>query len=129
MEVRQTILIDCPAHAVYAAFTDADEHAEITGAAAHIDPRVGGAYGSYDDAFLGEFTHLDPDHRIVMQWRSTDEDWPDDHWAVISLGLEQSSDGTTIEFVASDVPSEFAEAVDQLWEEMFWQPMQRALAI
>jgi activator of HSP90 ATPase len=128
MDIHQTITIDCPAHAVYQAFTDEDEHAEITGAPASIDPTVGGAYSAYNDELTGEFTRLVPDELIVMEWRAEMEGWPPDHYAIASIELIQSSDGTTVEFILTDVPPDCVEAVDEGWRDYYWEPMGRYFA-
>jgi activator of HSP90 ATPase len=121
--IRQTIVFDCPAHAFYATFLDAGEHAEITGAPAAIYPHVGGSYMAYGGEVRGQFTRLIEDQLIVMRWRPTLAAWPEDHYAVLAMELYQSSDGTTVEFEISEVPGELAEAIAASWEELFWQPL------
>jgi activator of HSP90 ATPase len=123
--IRQTITVDCPAHAVYEAFMDQEEHAELTGAPAIIQNQVGGDYSAYNDELVGEFTELVPDELIALAWRSTMPDWPEDHFAEVSLELSQSYDGTTIEFVASQVPSECVDAVVEGWQNYYWNPLIR----
>lgn len=127
--IHQTVIIDCPAHAVYDAFTDAGLHADITHADAEIDPQAGGIYSAYGGELTGEFSTLIPDRQIVMQWRSAMDGWPEDHYAVVNMEFFQSSDGTTIDFTLTDVPGEVAEAIEEGWYEFYWEPMQRALNI
>ncbi len=126
--IRQTIVFDCPAHAFYATFLDPTEYLEFTGAPATIEPHVGGRYAAYNGELAGEFTQLVEDQLIVMKWRSAMEGWPEDHQAVVSLELYQSSDGTTVEFEASDVPEALAPAIEAGWEELFWTPLQKHFA-
>jgi activator of HSP90 ATPase len=127
--VRQVLIFDCPAHAVYEAFTDVEQHEEVTGAEASIDAVVGGEYHAYDDELVGEFTLLDPDSRIVMRWRPEGvEGWPEGHFAVVAIELTQSSDGTTVEMDITDIPLSFGEAVDGWWQEYYWQPLEKLTA-
>lgn len=126
--VSQTVIIDCPAAAVYGFFVDAQEHSEITGASASIDPRPGGLFSSCEGEIDGQFTQLLPGELIVMKWRANLEEWPKAEYAVLSLELFQSSDGTTVEMLMTDVPESCAEAVDQIFYEYFWQPLQREFA-
>jgi len=126
--IRQTIVFDCPAHAFYATFLDASELTELTGVPATIEPHIGGRYSAYGGELTGQFTQLIEDRLIVMKWRSDLPDWPEDHDAVVSLELDQSSDGTTVEFEASDVPAELAPAIAAAWQELFWKPLQECFA-
>jgi activator of HSP90 ATPase len=123
--IRQTVVVDCPAHAIYEAFMNQTQHAELTGAPALIENRIGGLYAAYNEDLVGEFTKLVPDEWIVLLWRSEMPTWPEDHFAVISLELSQSYDGTTIEFTASDVPEQCADAIIEGWQDMYWEPLQR----
>lgn len=123
--VRQTITIDCPAHAVYSFFTDQEQHAEITGADATIDPVAGGQFSAYDGELTGEYTKLVLDQLIVMRWKSAMEEWPPEEYAVLSLEFLQSSDGTTVELIMTDVPEGCAEAVDAGWYDHYWEPLQK----
>lgn len=126
--IHQTVVFDCPAHAFYETFLDEDQHAEIIGSTANIQPYPGGNYQAFEDESQGEFTRLVPDRLIVMRWRSAMEGWPEDHFAVISMELFQSSDGTTVEFEMSDVPGELAPAVEEGWENLLWAPFLRHFA-
>ncbi|HUC87437.1 MAG TPA: SRPBCC domain-containing protein [Candidatus Saccharimonadales bacterium] len=121
--IRQTVVFDCPAHAFYAAFLDSSEHAEVTGAAAAIYPHVGGRYSAYNNELIGRFTQLVEDRLIMMQWRAAMPGWPEDHYATVVLELQQSSDGTTVEFEISDVPSELVAAIELGWQQLFWEPL------
>ncbi len=123
--LHQSIVLDCPAHAVYTAFTDSEEHAEITGLPASIEPEVGGEYTAYNGELQGVFTRLELDTLIVMRWKTVMPDWPEDHFAVVELELWQSSDGTTVEFTISDVPSACAAAVEAGWEDFYWEPLRK----
>ncbi len=126
--IRQTVVIDCPAHAVYEAFMDQDEHEELTGAPAVIEATVGGRYQAYNGDLEGEFTRLEPDRLIILRWRSQMPGWPEDHYAVVEMELIQSSDGTTVEFTASDVPAHCADSVEAGWTDYYWEPLGRRFA-
>jgi activator of HSP90 ATPase len=126
--IQQSVIIDCPAHAVYQFFTDSREHTELTKALADIEPRIGGNFSSYNGELQGQFTRLVPDEIIVMLWRSTMPDWPEEHFAVLSLELFQSGEGTTVEMTLGDVPGECLDAVEEGWQDYYWLPLQRAMA-
>jgi activator of HSP90 ATPase len=124
-KIRQDVIIDCPAHAVYEAFLNEDQHADFTGSNASIEPKVGGIYSAYDDDLSGEFMRLVPDQLIVMQWKSNMPGWPEEHFATVEMELFQSSDGTTVELNIVDVPAELAAEIEAGWREYYWEPLQR----
>jgi uncharacterized protein YndB with AHSA1/START domain len=66
--------IELPAspEAVYHAWLDSDKHAAFTGSPAHIDPVVGGKYEAWDGYISGVTRELQPPHRIVQTWRTTE---------------------------------------------------------
>lgn len=127
-DLHQSLVFDCPAHAFYETFLDEEEHAELTGATASIDPREGGHYAAFNYELTGEFIKLVPDELIIMNWRSNIEDWPEDHDALVRIELFQSSDGTTVEFEIIGVPEELAPAIEEGWQTLFWEPLQRHFA-
>ncbi|HVE80990.1 MAG TPA: SRPBCC family protein [Candidatus Dormibacteraeota bacterium] len=125
--IKQSVIFDCPAHAVYAAFMSEKKHAEFTHAPASIEPKVGGKYTAYEDGLVGEFIKLVPDELIGMKWRCVMDGWPEDHYSTITIELNQTSDGTELELTQTDVPDACEESIAAGWHEFYWEPMQELL--
>lgn len=126
--IHQSFVFDCPAHAFYDTFLSGEDLSEVTGSPASIEPYEGGIYAAFNGEIQGWLTRLHDDQEIAFDWRSTMEDWPEDHFAHARLELFQSSDGTTVEIEMTDVPTAFAPAIEAGWQELFWEPLQRHFA-
>ncbi len=110
---------------MYEALTSDEVTAEFTGAPAKIEAKVGGEYSAYNGDLEGEFTKLVPDELIAMRWRCIMDDWPEDHYSVVTIELFQSSDGTELQFMQSDIPAACVDEVAEGWMDYFWEPMQK----
>lgn len=126
--IKQVVDFDAPAHAVYEALTDADITAEFTEAPAEIEPVKGGKYSAFGGDLAGEFTRLVPDELLAMRWRAVMEGWPDDHYSVVTIELFQSSDGTELQFMQTDIPAPCVDDIAEGWMDYFWEPMQKHFA-
>jgi activator of HSP90 ATPase len=125
--ITQSVVFDCPAHAFYRAFMNEAEHEKFTQAAAHIEPKVGGAYTAYDEGLVGEFIRLVPDELIALKWRCVMDGWPEDHYSTVTIELHQSSDGVEVELIQTGVPEACYESIAAGWHEFYWEPLQELL--
>jgi uncharacterized protein YndB with AHSA1/START domain len=109
-------------NAIYDAWTNEDEHADMTGGDATFDPRVGGRFSAWDGYIKGTILELEPSRRIVQAWRTVDfpKDAADSRVEVL---LEPIADGTILTLRHSDIPDGQAADVELGWVEYYFEPM------
>lgn len=107
---------------VYKLLMDSKLHAEFSGSAAHINPKVGGKISAYDGYIEGKNIDLIPNKLIVQEWRGTD--WPEGVWSVATFALAKTPSGTKLTFTQTGVPVDHAADIAQGWKDFYWTPMQ-----
>ncbi|HME50937.1 MAG TPA: SRPBCC family protein [Candidatus Lokiarchaeia archaeon] len=108
---------------IYEAWLDSKKHSAMTdNTAASIDPEIGGKFTTGDGYIEGTFVELEPNHRIVQKWRTTDfsEDDPDSD---LEITLEETEGGTTLTLVQSNLPEDQVDAYHQGWIDFYFEPM------
>lgn len=108
---------------VYDALMDSKTHAAITGGAAKISKKEGGAFSAYDGYAIGKNIKLTEGKQIVQTWRAVDDTWPEDHDSEITFDLKKSPKGTEIQFAHKNVPADRAEEFKKGWIDFYWKPM------
>lgn len=111
-----------PPEKVYASWIDGAGHAEMTGAPASSDPRVGGAFSCWEGYISGTYTELVPARRIAMNWRTAQfpADAPDAH---VVVELWADGDGTKLVLTQSGSPADQVESYRAGWEQFYFSPM------
>jgi len=104
---------------------DSKKHAAFTGEEAKIDNTAGGAFTAYDNFIEGTTIELEPDKKIIQQWRAAD--WPEGHYSTAIFELSEKNGATTLHFTQENVPDTFAEDVADGWHEHYWEKMQSML--
>jgi uncharacterized protein YndB with AHSA1/START domain len=114
-------------HQIYLAWLDSETHSAFTGAQASIDARVGGQHAAWDGYIAGQILALDPDHRIVQSWRTTEfpDESPDSKLEIV---LEPVADGTRVHIRHTDIPDGQGEQYRQGWIDHYFNPLKRYLA-
>jgi uncharacterized protein YndB with AHSA1/START domain len=121
-EVVLTTLLPAPPDEIYAAWLDGGKHSAFTGAAATVDPRVGGRHTAWGGYIEGVTLELMPGSRIVQSWRTHDfpAGAPDSR---IELHLSVTIGGTRLTLKHSNIPDGDGETYRQGWEEYYFAPM------
>jgi activator of HSP90 ATPase len=123
--IYQTVSIKATPHEVYETLMDSKKHAELVGAEARINKKVGSKFSIYGGEIEGVNLELVPDTKIVQSWRYSD--WPEGHYSKATFLLEESKGGTKLTFTQTEVPEELYEDVAQGWKDYYWQPMKETL--
>ena len=107
---------------IYAAWMSSEGHTAMTGAEAHVDPRVGGDFDAWDGYITGRTLALEPGRRIVQSWRTSEFD--DTHEdSRIEVLLEPLGEGTRITIRHTNVPDGQTGYEEGGWQESYFDPM------
>ncbi len=123
--IVQKILFPASPRTVYELLMDSEKHRAFTGAAAAINPRVGGLFTAYDGYISGTNKGLVPNKKIVQEWQAAD--WPDGATSTATFELRKVKEGTLLLFTQTGVPSRFRQAISDGWYEHYWDKMKAAL--
>ena len=65
-------VLPASAERIYKAWLSSDEHAAFIGASAETSSEVGARFSMWDGYIEGVNEELEPSHRIVQRWRTTE---------------------------------------------------------
>lgn len=121
-----TILPGAPMQ-IYEAWTDGAKHAAMIGAAASVEPGVGGRFTAWEDYITGTTEELEPGRRIVQAWRTTQ--FPADASSSrVEIRLEPEASGTRVTIVHSEIPQGQGASYRDGWDEFYFKPMRKYFA-
>lgn len=94
----------------------------MTGGEAHIDPREGGDYDTWDGYIRGTTLTLEPFTRIVQSWRSAN--FTEEHAdSIIEVLFDGDDEGTRVIVRHSNVPEDQLGYEDGGWQKSYFDPM------
>src|ERR1039457_4495251 len=95
--------LSAPPETVYTAWLNGKQHGAFTGGKATVDARVGGALTAWDGYITGTTVELEPSHRIVQRWRTTEfpAGSPD---SLLEITLRPVATGTELTLVHTEIP-------------------------
>ena len=107
---------------IYAAWMSSEGHSAMTGAEAHVDPRVGGDFDAWDGYITGRTLALEPGRRIVQSWRTSEftEEHDDSQIEVL---LAPEGEGTRVTIRHTNVPDGQTGYEQGGWQESYFDPM------
>jgi uncharacterized protein YndB with AHSA1/START domain len=109
---------------VYGAWLSSEEHGAIIGASAETAPQVGARFSMWDGYIEGTNLQLEPYHRIVQSWR-TSEFPPGSPDSRLEIVLEEVEGRTRITLIHSSIPDGQGEGYQEGWVEHYFEPMKR----
>ena len=107
---------------VYLAWLSSELHSAMTGCEAVVDPVVGGQFSAWGDYIAGTTIELEPFHRIVQSWRTTQFN-DDDSDSTIEVTFDPSDTGTFITIRHSNVPDDHLGYENGGWQKSYLDPM------
>ena len=119
-----TVSTVLPASAMrlYEAWLNGEEHSAFTGAAAVVDASVGGAFSAWDGYISGTTIAMDPSHRILQAWRTT-EFPPESPDSRLEITFKEVEGGTRITLIHSEIPDGQGQEYEQGWRDYYFKPM------
>ncbi len=120
-EFTLTITLPAKAETIYKAWLSTKGHSAMTGSAAKVDGRAGGAFTAWDGYIWGTFLELEKNKKIVQAWRTSEfpEEAEDSHVEVI---FEEENGQTTLTLIHTNIP-EGQDSYKQGWEDFYFKPM------
>jgi activator of HSP90 ATPase len=109
---------------LYKAWLDSSEHSKFTGSKAVIDPSANGKFSAWDGYITGITVSLDPYHKIVQKWRTTDFDEKEEDSA-LEVTFERQKDKTKLTLRHYDIPEGHGDEYRKGWKDFYVEPMQQ----
>ncbi|HEY2526793.1 MAG TPA: SRPBCC domain-containing protein [Xanthobacteraceae bacterium] len=107
---------------VYDAWLDSAAHSEMTGGEARMSDAIGAEVSALNGYITGRNLQLIPGERIVQSWRTTQ--FADDHDdSVITVMLEERTEGALLTLVHSNVPDDQRSYEEGGWQSTYFEPM------
>jgi uncharacterized protein YndB with AHSA1/START domain len=107
---------------VYEAWIDSSSHRDFTGGNADIDARNGGHYTAWDGYISGILLKLEPYHRIIQSWRTTDFHAMDPS-STVEILLDENENGTLLTLNHTEIPKGLVSSFEDGWKEYYFEPM------
>jgi activator of HSP90 ATPase len=123
--IFQVIEIKSTPAKVYEALTVEKVHAEFTGMSASIIDAVGGAFEVTDGESFGYVVFLQKNKTIVKSW--SHKSFMDGFFTTVHIDLEETPEGTRINFNHLGVPEEHSGWLTEGWKRIYWEPLKAYL--
>ncbi len=120
--IQCSIVLPVPDEQLFHAWLDSEAHTQFTGSEARIIAAPGGKFSAWDGYIRGETIEIDPPHRILQSWRTTEfsDDSPD---SLLEVLFDVQENGTRLILNHSGIPAGQAESYRQGWEDYYFLPM------
>lgn len=116
-----------PAQRVYEALLSSKDFAAFSGAAAEIDPKVGGAFSMFGGLVVGRNVELVPNYRIVQAWRLAKE-FSEGTYSLVKIELKAKDSGTRLILDHTGFPEGHYDHLYEGWYSHYWEPLKKFLA-
>jgi uncharacterized protein YndB with AHSA1/START domain len=127
MPIHQEVVLKASPERIYEALTNAKQFSEFTGgAAAQINPEVGGSFSCFGGQIVGRNVELVPNQRVVQAWRV--RSWGEGVYSIVRFELEPAGSETRVVFDHSGFPEDQREHLESGWRQMYWEPLRKYLA-
>ena len=124
--IHQEVTLHATPQQVYAALTDSEIFAAISGAPAKIGHEAGSAFSCFAGRIAGRQIELVPNQRIVQAWRAGA--WPEGSYSLVKLELHGSGGQTRLVLDHSAFPPEMLPHLEGGWHKMYWDPLKKHFA-
>jgi activator of HSP90 ATPase len=116
--IHQELDFEAPPQRLYEVLLDSKQFAALSGAAAEINPEVGGAFSLFGGRITGRNVELVKDQRIVQAWRP--KSWPEGVYSIVRFELKSHGQGTRLVFDHVGFPEGQHDHLTEGWENHYW---------
>ncbi|GJD10604.1 Activator of 90 kDa heat shock protein ATPase homolog 1 [Galdieria sulphuraria] len=90
---------------------------------AEISPQVNCAFSLLQGQITGTIVSLEPEKRIVQEWRM--KDWPSGHYSRVTIELQSKAEEglTRLHLIQESVPEDYAQQTEQGWRQHIFLPI------
>ena len=124
MSEQIEVSTDLPATAqeVFTAWLSSQAHSQFTGAAAVIDPALGGSFTAWDAYIWGTTLEIEQYTRILQAWRTVDfpEAGPD---SLLEIRFTDQPGGMRLDLLHTQIPDGQGQEYAQGWQDSYFTPM------
>ena len=125
--IHQEVTFNANAKRVYAALTESERFAAVTGGApAQISAEAGGAFSCFGGMITGRNVELVPGRRIVQAWRAGN--WAEGVYSMVRFELQEQGAQTRLVFDQAGFPEDQRAHLEGGWQQMYWEPLRKYLA-
>jgi len=124
--LHQEVSFKATPQRIYEALLDGKQFAAITGLAAEIDPKAGGAFSMFGGLIVGRNVELIPNARIVQAWRPTH--WDAGVYSIVRFALRPQNSETQLVLDHTGFPEGEFDNLNTGWKPRYWEPLRKALA-
>jgi len=119
--IKREVEFKASADSVYSVLVEEARFGAMTGVAASIEPREGGAFALFAGRVTGRNIELLQNRRIVQAWRLAM--WPAGRYSIVRFELVPNSSGTRMLFEQTGLPTGREERQLAGWTEYYFNPM------
>jgi len=124
--LHQEISFNASPARVYAILLDSKQFAAVTGMAAEIDSKPGGAFKTFGGLIVGRNVELVPYMQIVQAWRPTH--WDPGVYSIVRFELKPQESGCTVVLDHTGFPVGEFKSLNEGWPLRYWEPLKKFLA-
>jgi activator of HSP90 ATPase len=119
---KLTVILHASAERIFNAWLSSDGHSAMTGSAAIVDKKLGGAFTAWDGYIFGKTLEMESPRRLVQAWRTSEfpEGAPDSR---VEILFDEVKGGTKLTLIHSDMPEDQVESYKQGWKDFYFKPM------
>lgn len=121
MEFTLKTIIKSSAKEIYSTWLNSTGHTNMTGGMAVISNKIGDSFTTWDGYIEGKNVDLEPFHRIVQLWRTSDFD-EEDQDSLIEILLNEVAGETELTLFHRNLPKS-GEHYKKGWDDHYFQPM------
>jgi len=123
--IHQTVSIKAPVSSVYRMLMDPRQHSKLSEGKATITSKPGSKFSVWGGGIHGFTLIAVKNKKLIQAWRS--EEWPKDHYTVVSFHFRKAGKGTRLVFDHYGVPSSSYKSISYGWKTYYWTPMKKLL--
>jgi activator of HSP90 ATPase len=124
--IHQEVAFKASPRQLYEVLLDSKRFSALTGRAADIDPREGGAFTLFGGLVSGRNIELVSNQRIVQAWRPSS--WGPGVYSIVRFELEPQGSGSVIVFDHTGFPEGKYDGLLSGWDGHYWVPLAKYLS-